>query len=60
MVTVSWFETAFPEIPPGPPFSKGGEVMYGNSMNHKAFSPFEKGGLRGIWQFFKGLNCYQK
>jgi hypothetical protein len=28
----------FPEIPPGLPFPKGGDE----------FSPFEKGGLRGI------------
>jgi hypothetical protein len=48
IVTVCWFETALPEIPPGLPFPKGGGVIYGNSMNHNAYSSFEKGRLRGI------------
>jgi hypothetical protein len=47
-VTVWRSEKTFPEIPPGLPFAKGGEVIYENSMNHWTFSPFEKGGLRGI------------
>jgi hypothetical protein len=47
-VTGQCFETALPEIHPGLPLPKGGEVICGNSMNLEAFSPFEKGGLRGI------------
>ena len=42
------FEKDFPEIPPCPPLSKGGEVIDGIPMNPKVFSPFEKGGSRGI------------
>jgi len=43
-VAIGWFEKAFPEIPTGLPFAKGGEVIYRNSKDPEAFSPFEKGG----------------
>jgi hypothetical protein len=39
------FETAFPKIPPGLPFPKGGEVIPGNLIVHEVFSPFGKGKL---------------
>jgi hypothetical protein len=39
---------AAPEIPSGLPFSKGGEVICGKAMIHKAFSPFEKGSCEKV------------
>jgi hypothetical protein len=36
-------EKTFPEIPPGLPFSKGGEPFRMPSKKDSAFSPFEKG-----------------
>jgi hypothetical protein len=39
----SAFRKGLPRNPSRPP--KGGEVIYGKSMNRKALSPFEKGEL---------------
>jgi hypothetical protein len=40
-----------PRNPSRPPM--GGEVIYGNPMNHEAVSPFEKGGFKGDLTIFQ-------
>jgi len=42
---------AFPEIPPGLPFPKGGEFIYGNSMNLEAFPPLKRGNKGDLTAF---------
>jgi hypothetical protein len=37
------FEKAFPEIPPVPPLSKGGELIGGSRWKIPLFPPLEKG-----------------
>jgi hypothetical protein len=52
-VTLWGFEAALPEIPPALPFLKGGELFRNSMKNFPAFSPFGKGGGRGILPLFK-------
>jgi hypothetical protein len=41
-----------PEIPPGLPFPKGGELLGVDSIKDPVSPPFDKGGLGGFKQFF--------
>jgi len=52
-VTLWRFEKAFPEIPPGLPFSKGGELLGDSRWKIPLFPPLEKGEKGGFYGFSK-------
>jgi len=45
--------------PSRPPFFKGRRAYRESATRDSTFSPFEKGGRRGIGGLFKRLNCYR-